>query len=207
MWKKTTYILKRNSIKTPCWFLLFELSSFFEKRNKLKPHEKICETKDFCGIVMQSEKNNMLKFNQYMKSDKMPYIIYTDIESKNEKYRWMNKQSKKIFRNKNRWPFSFWIFKVNNLGIYSYRNQAYFISRGKLFEKVLRIFKRTSEKYNWLWREKKWFRQQKKNWNYIKTQKGCYICGKIILKKFVKTKNYQKVRDLVIFQLHIVHVI
>ena len=63
------------------------LSSFFEKRNKLKPHEKICETKDFCGIVMQSEKNNILKFNQYMKSDKMPYIIYTDIESKNEKYR------------------------------------------------------------------------------------------------------------------------
>ena len=36
---------------------------------------------------MQSEKNNILKFNQYMKSDKMPYIIYTDIESKNEKYR------------------------------------------------------------------------------------------------------------------------
>ena len=30
---------------------------------------------------------NILKFNQYMKSDKMPYIIYTDIESKNEKYR------------------------------------------------------------------------------------------------------------------------
>ena len=30
---------------------------------------------------MQSKKNNMLQFNQYMKSDKMPYIIYTDLES------------------------------------------------------------------------------------------------------------------------------
>ena len=30
--------------------------------------------------VMPSEKNNILKFNQYMKSDKMSYIIYADIE-------------------------------------------------------------------------------------------------------------------------------
>ena len=30
---------------------------------------------------MPSEKDNTLEFNQYMKSDKMPYIIYTDIES------------------------------------------------------------------------------------------------------------------------------
>ena len=29
---------------------------------------------------MPSEKDNILKFNQYMKSDKMPYIIYADIE-------------------------------------------------------------------------------------------------------------------------------
>ena len=30
---------------------------------------------------MPSEKNNILQFNQYMKSDKMPYIIYVDMES------------------------------------------------------------------------------------------------------------------------------
>ena len=30
---------------------------------------------------MLSEKDNILKFNQYMKSDKMPYIIHTKIES------------------------------------------------------------------------------------------------------------------------------
>ena len=30
---------------------------------------------------MPSEKNNLLEFNQYMKSDKMPYSIYADIES------------------------------------------------------------------------------------------------------------------------------
>ena len=30
---------------------------------------------------MPSEKKNMLEINQYMKSDKMTYIIYADIES------------------------------------------------------------------------------------------------------------------------------
>ena len=36
--------------------------------------------KKYVKIVVQSEKNNILEFNQYMKSDKMPYIIYADIE-------------------------------------------------------------------------------------------------------------------------------
>ena len=30
---------------------------------------------------MPTEKNKILKFNQYMKLHKMPYIIYTDLES------------------------------------------------------------------------------------------------------------------------------
>ena len=53
----------------------------FRIENKLKSHEKVCKNKDFCGIVMPSEKDNILKFNQYMKSDKMQYIIYADMES------------------------------------------------------------------------------------------------------------------------------
>ena len=53
----------------------------FRKENKLKSHEKICKNKDFCRIVIPSEKNNVLEINQYMKSDKMPCIIYADIES------------------------------------------------------------------------------------------------------------------------------
>ena len=30
---------------------------------------------------MPSEKDNILEFNQYMKSDKMSHLIYADIES------------------------------------------------------------------------------------------------------------------------------
>ena len=47
----------------------------------IKSHEKACENKNFCGIIMSSKKDNILEFNQYMKSDKMPYFIYTDMES------------------------------------------------------------------------------------------------------------------------------
>ena len=52
----------------------------FRTENKLKSHEKVCKNKDFCVIVMPSEKDNILKIHQYMKSVKMPYIIYGDIE-------------------------------------------------------------------------------------------------------------------------------
>ena len=40
-------------------------------------HEKVisCKIQDFCGITMPSEKDNILEFNHYMKSDKMLYII------------------------------------------------------------------------------------------------------------------------------------
>ena len=33
------------------------------------------ENKDFCGITLATQKDNVLKFNQYMKSDKTPCII------------------------------------------------------------------------------------------------------------------------------------
>ena len=32
-------------------------------------------------MTMPTEKDNLLELNQYMKLDKMPYIIYADIES------------------------------------------------------------------------------------------------------------------------------
>ena len=40
---------------------------------------------------MTFEKNNILEFNQYIKSDTMPYNIYADIESLIKKSRWMCK--------------------------------------------------------------------------------------------------------------------
>ena len=53
----------------------------FRTENNTKSHEKVCINKDFGGIVMTSEKDNVLEFNQYIKADKMPYIICANIES------------------------------------------------------------------------------------------------------------------------------
>ena len=43
-------------------------------------HEKVCKNKDFCGTILPAEKDKILEFNQYMKPDKMPCIIYANME-------------------------------------------------------------------------------------------------------------------------------
>ena len=40
----------------------------------------MCKNKVTCWIVMPSEKDNILQFNQYVKSDRTPYIINADME-------------------------------------------------------------------------------------------------------------------------------
>ena len=50
------------------------------KENKPKSHEKVCKHKDFYGIEISSENYKILEFNQYMKSDKVAYIIYADMK-------------------------------------------------------------------------------------------------------------------------------
>ena len=87
---------------------------------------------------MSSEKDNILEFNQYMKSDKMSYIIFTDIET----------LIKKIDGCANS-PENSSATKIGSLSIFIadvqcqldelliFRKQAYFISWGRLYEKVL----------------------------------------------------------------------
>ena len=77
--KKIICIITYKNIESWRWFLLPKLSCF-RTENKFHSHEKIYKNKDFCEIVIPSEKNKVSKFNHYMKSDKMPYIIYADLE-------------------------------------------------------------------------------------------------------------------------------
>ena len=79
--KKLSALLHGITSKLKGDFYCLNCLHSFITENKLKYHEKICKNKDFCGIVMPSEKNKILEFNQYMKSDKMPYIIYAGMES------------------------------------------------------------------------------------------------------------------------------
>ena len=51
-----------------------------EQKINLNPMKKYVKIKiNNCGILMLSEKDNVLEFN--LKSDKMLYIFYADIES------------------------------------------------------------------------------------------------------------------------------
>ena len=46
----------------------------FRTENKAKSHEKVYRKKCFCGIEIPSKNDNILEFNQNMKSDKIPCI-------------------------------------------------------------------------------------------------------------------------------------
>ena len=80
MVKKLSALFRRITSKHQGDFCLNCLHSF-ATRNKLKSQKETCENKDFCGIIMPSPKDNILQFDLYMKSGKMPYIIYADLES------------------------------------------------------------------------------------------------------------------------------
>ena len=62
-------------------FIVWIIFILLEQKINLNLKKKVCKNKYFCRIVMPSQKDNILEFNQYMKSDKMPYIIYADMES------------------------------------------------------------------------------------------------------------------------------
>ena len=57
----------------------------FRAKNKLELDKRACGYKDFCNLVMPSKNTKILEFNQYQKSDKVPFIIYADLECLLEK--------------------------------------------------------------------------------------------------------------------------
>ena len=52
----------------------------FRTKKKRESRKKMCGNKYFCNIIMRSEDTKILEFSQYKKSDKAPFIIYTDLE-------------------------------------------------------------------------------------------------------------------------------
>ena len=83
----------------------------------------------------------------------MRFNIYANVESLTKKIDGCanNPQNSSTT---NRCAYSLHLFNANNLGIWSHRKQTYLISRKRLYEKALWIFKRTRKKYNWFWKGK-----------------------------------------------------
>ena len=75
---KLSALLKTITSKYSDDFYCLNCLHSFTTENKLKCNEKVC--KDFCRTVIPSERDNILIFNQNMKSDKILYIIYADLK-------------------------------------------------------------------------------------------------------------------------------
>ena len=78
--KKLSALLRGITSKYYGNFYFMNCLYSFRTKNKLELHERVCENKDFCSVIMPSEDTKILEFNQYQKSDKAPFIIYADLE-------------------------------------------------------------------------------------------------------------------------------
>ena len=61
-------------------FIVWIVFILLEKKQELESHKRVCENKDFCNESMSPEDTKMIEFNQFQKSDRAPFIIYTDLE-------------------------------------------------------------------------------------------------------------------------------
>ena len=73
-YKKLLPLLRGITSKQHNNFCFLNCLHSFARKSKLESHEKVCKKK-------ATQKNDILEFNQYMKSDKMLYLIYVEIES------------------------------------------------------------------------------------------------------------------------------
>ena len=64
-------------IKSKCnWdFYCLNCLHSYRTKNKLKKHEKICKSYDYCYVEMPKEDNEILKYNYDEKYMKAPFII------------------------------------------------------------------------------------------------------------------------------------
>ena len=120
---------------------------------------------------MSFEKDIILKFNQYLKSVKMPYIIYADIKplikkngsANNSENSSATKRSEHILCG----------YSMPAVLAYDHmENKDTFISWGRLYGKVFWIFKRTHKKYIRLWKENNFTFNKKK----LKPHQDAKLC-------------------------------
>ena len=67
----------------------------------------------------------------------MPYVIYLDLHFLIKEIDRCASNPEHSSTEKNSEAYSLWIFNVSNLGIYSHRKQAHFISRKTFYKKVM----------------------------------------------------------------------
>ena len=192
--KKLSTLLRGITSKHHGDFYCLNCLHSFRIENKLKSREKICKNKDFCGIVTPSEKDNALEFNQHMKSDKMSYIIYADIESLIRKIDGCanNLEKSSTTKKYEHVPFG---YSMSTIWGFDHIEDKHTLYYGKDCMKKICTSLREHAKNIIDFEKKKMLLSTKEELKSHQDAKGCYICGKRILRKFAKDKNHRKVRD------------
>ena len=81
--KKLSALLRMVTSENSDFYFLNCLHSFRTKY-KFDSHKKVCENKDFYNVIMPSDKK-IFEFNQFQKSDKVPFVTCADLECLVEK--------------------------------------------------------------------------------------------------------------------------
>ena len=61
-------------------FIVWVVFIPLEQKINLESHKKVSENKDFCNVIIPSEDTEILEFNNYQKSDQVPFIIQAVFE-------------------------------------------------------------------------------------------------------------------------------
>ena len=143
---------------------------------------------------MLSQKDNTLQLNQYMKSHKIQYVIYADLEYLIIKIDGCAKNSEKssTARIGKHVPCGYSILSMWAFDNIEYKHSLY---RGedciKNFCSYLREYATNAISFE----KKKMLLLTKKELQLHQDVTACYVCGKRFPKKFAKDKNYREVRD------------
>ena len=142
---------------------------------------------------MPSEKDYILEFKQYMKLDKMPYVIYADIESLTRKESSTTKISEYI-------PCG---YPMSTIWGFDHIEDKHTLYRGKDCMKKF-CFSLREESENAIdFEKRKMFSLTKGELKSHLDGKVYYIRQKKILKKFADNKNYRNVRKHCHLQVNI----
>ena len=130
---------------------------------------------------MSSEKDNILEFNQYMKSDKMSYIIYADTESLIKKQMEVQIIQKILQQQKLESIFLIDIFNVNYMAFDNIYKKHTLYRGEDCIKKICESLREHAKKII-DFEKKKMLPLTKEELKSYQDTKVCYICGKKLLK-------------------------
>ena len=143
---------------------------------------------------MPTEKKKILEFNQHMKSDKMTYIIYANIEWLIRKINGCANNPEKLSTMKidEHIPC---VYSMSTIWVFDHIENKHALYRRRDCMKNFCNSLKEHTKNTIFFENKKMLPLTKKELKPYQEAKICYICGNAILEKFTKDKNYRKVRD------------